>query len=779
MKNNYLKKAGAVALAAVMAVTFAPVASLDAFAANSNVGAGSNNTVITASGVIIEENGTYVVSSEGVAIDATISGGATKVTFKLKGQTDTTKEFTVKGNANTSKDAVITVDGSWISKSAAAGDVVDQAVIDSSLKTFGAVKFTGTMKVTNNSTQLNSKLASAFGTTPVATTDATLDGSSDTFIIGADAINTAASYKAPLFDSKYNDLYALNGAVDVKALKDGHFLKISPSANAGTTVTAKAEDDKSLVKVTTKYAYNFTSSDLNAGQTVGLGSYTDVMFAAGKNGISTLSLTTAPSKDDAINTKTLAVSGVTPIAVKQYDRAIDLTENAKDTFDVGMVVPYTDAFNYTSGNKPTDYSGSFGITYFTKDPTKYASATDGVAVIDGSKYVIDSTSVAKATKTVGTTTDSYGQLEVASLSAGKTLQVLRGTSASGLAVDAMNTLHSGKDVTVSAPTSASVVIGHIETVGTKYSNWVNKGYVYGANHVEGINKGVGFLGSESAEYGNSVVSSQLDVPQVAAGTYAVVHDAFADTVVKTGKDVTYFYEQKTTQVGVNGADFVFGSTTTATGALKNVLSGTPVNGTNYFTQAKPGETVYVAKDIKGAFSNVNPNVKVVGEISQESKKDTDGTYTWTVNQGTALTGASAIPAYRMYRKTGEHVYTINPAEVSMLVNAGWINEGVAFKVNSVASKTGTPVYRVYNRNNGGMHFYTANAAEKDMLLQNGWTEGAVVFYGAEKATGIPVYRTYNTGSNNGEHNYTTNIKESDMNVKAGWRAEGVAFYVFK
>ena len=107
MKNNYLKKAGAVALAAVMAVTFAPVASLDAFAANSNVGAGSNNTVITASGVIIEENGTYVVSSEGVAIDATISGGATKVTFKLKGQTDT-KEFTVKGNANTSKDVAVT-----------------------------------------------------------------------------------------------------------------------------------------------------------------------------------------------------------------------------------------------------------------------------------------------------------------------------------------------------------------------------------------------------------------------------------------------------------------------------------------------------------------------------------------------------------------------------------------------------------------------------------------------------------------------------------------------
>ena len=133
----------------------------------------------------------------------------------------------------------------------------------------------------------------------------------------------------------------------------------------------------------------------------------------------------------------------------------------------------------------------------------------------------------------------------------------------------------------------------------------------------------------------------------------------------------------------------------------------------------------------------------------------------------------------MYRKTGEHVYTISAEEVAMLEKAGWINEGVAFKVNPVVSKKGTPVYRVYNKNNGGMHFYTASAAEKDMLLANGWIEGATVFYGADKATGIPVYRTYNTGSNNGEHNYTTNIAESDMNVKAGWRAEGVAFYVFK
>ena len=33
MKMNYLKKFGAVALAAVMAVTFAPVASLNVFAA--------------------------------------------------------------------------------------------------------------------------------------------------------------------------------------------------------------------------------------------------------------------------------------------------------------------------------------------------------------------------------------------------------------------------------------------------------------------------------------------------------------------------------------------------------------------------------------------------------------------------------------------------------------------------------------------------------------------------------------------------------------------------
>ena len=42
MKNTFLKKAGAVALAAVMAVTFAPVASLNVFAAGTGAGNGSS-----------------------------------------------------------------------------------------------------------------------------------------------------------------------------------------------------------------------------------------------------------------------------------------------------------------------------------------------------------------------------------------------------------------------------------------------------------------------------------------------------------------------------------------------------------------------------------------------------------------------------------------------------------------------------------------------------------------------------------------------------------------
>jgi hypothetical protein len=750
MKMNDLKKFGAVALAAVMAVTFAPVASLEVFAGNSGVETINNTKVITGTNATIEENGTYVVSAG--ATHVTISGAATDVVLNLNNTKGTTVEFGASSNKKAKVSLVAkTYSYQTLPNAVKAPDV--STVTITNVASASALAFDGNMIVTGTDEAPMKYL----GSLPAVSTSGSI-GAGEAVIIGNDAINTQVILN--------NDIYAENGTVNVSGLKDGKVARVDAQhANANAAIgTVTAESGKSLVGVKTTYTYRFKNDKTKQ---YGTSSYTEQQYAAGKNGLQTLAgnnlsnITTAAM----VNINYVGLSGGRSVntlsAIKVYDRAITLTEDKDDKFESSITLPYVDPQTYDVDDDEVP-SGVSGITYFTKNPAGAVKDSYGIALLDGTKYVVNGSQ----------TDDDKSELYTVSSYAANTIQIVRG-STDTTAVDALDYLKPQSfDVKITAPTSSSIIVEHAEWI-RKNNKTAKKNYavVYGSNRVQGVAAKKGLF-DEAAENSSQVVSTAIKVPQVASGVYAYVGDAFTDTEVTLGDGITYFYDQETKQLKHDQANYVFGKLDVATKALKGVLCGETVDTTNYFDQATAGETVFVAKAIKGTFKGVNAKVNVLGEISQV--KNADGS--WTINEGY---GSNAVPAYRMYRKSGEHVYTINPDEVKMLEAAGWINEGVAFKVNSVVSKTGTPVYRVYNKNNGGMHFYTASAAEKDMLLANGWTEGAVVFYGADKATGIPVYRTYNTGSNNGEHNYTTNIAESDMNVKAGWRAEGVAFYVFK
>lgn len=127
--------------------------------------------------------------------------------------------------------------------------------------------------------------------------------------------------------------------------------------------------------------------------------------------------------------------------------------------------------------------------------------------------------------------------------------------------------------------------------------------------------------------------------------------------------------------------------------------------------------------------------------------------------------------YRLYDKTrGEHIYTANEVEKAALLDAGWVDEGVAFKTELACGK---PVYRLYNPNEGGMHFYTINADERDGLVEAGWTYEGVVFCSSGTT---PVYRVYNPKSASGEHHFTTLESEVDDLTALGWNDEKVAWY---
>ncbi len=134
--------------------------------------------------------------------------------------------------------------------------------------------------------------------------------------------------------------------------------------------------------------------------------------------------------------------------------------------------------------------------------------------------------------------------------------------------------------------------------------------------------------------------------------------------------------------------------------------------------------------------------------------------------------ADGIIMFRLYNPNSyEHFYTSNAEERANLVSLGWRNEGEGW----VAPKTGTPVYRLYNPNNGGDHHYTTDTTERAMLIAAGWRDEGIGWYSAG-TDGVAVYREYNPNEPARNHNYTRDRAEHDKLLSFGWRDEGIAWY---
>ena len=816
---NYLKKFGAVALAAVMAVTFAPVASLTAFA--SGDGSAVDKAIpiegvdeldskiydvetATASGVVVvgeKKSATLVlVGSDSATFNGTVelktgaslkivnkSATKNKVTDKVTGTVNTFTSITLGQGATLTLDsslggtadsddsfvdeiskasvatgATIKMAGGDLKELTATGkgslsvsgghvDVTDLTASGNVVANVTGGVFKGALNVLKNKDKNKTKI---FGTAPAVTERKPISKSYDKVYVGSDYVASVAN------NASNSTIYVVNGAVKIDKLSKGNVATVSPYQFYGdATLTATPADKTSLAGITTKFSYKWENG------VTGTGTYTTSTYVSGAEKIANYlnaensAFAQVNQADDLPTTLVDDIVGITSGATKlpevNYDRAIALTVSSDDNI------------SHTIKNLPEDiYSDPWatgdtlrGITYFTADPSAYATSASAIAVIDGTKYVVGS-------ETEGTS------LQEAAASATKTVEFKRlsgydDTNKNTTGFNKFTIYNPEVKITASAD-EVDVLTATTEDVyngSTRDSVYVE---AFGSKYKTGskLHTFAGFTTKNTTNAKRTIYASQI-----AKGTTVDTDDQAFDVTASRADGIEYY----SVIVGSANTTYTFGSAADAKAQLSKDLSGYTENGI-HVDAIKNAATIFVSAGIKGTFSPVQPKVVMDGELSEDVKANADGTNTWVINEGYT---SDAIPAYRMYRKSGEHVYTISAEEVKMLEAAGWINEGRAFYVNPVVTKKGTPVYRVYNKNNGGMHFYTANAAEKDMLLANGWTEGAVVFYGADKATGIPVYRTYNTGSNNGEHNYTTNIKESDMNVKAGWRAEGVAFYVFK
>lgn len=130
------------------------------------------------------------------------------------------------------------------------------------------------------------------------------------------------------------------------------------------------------------------------------------------------------------------------------------------------------------------------------------------------------------------------------------------------------------------------------------------------------------------------------------------------------------------------------------------------------------------------------------------------------------------PVYRLYNPNdGLHHYTTSKKESDHLVSVGWRYENVSFTVSS----KGYPVYRLYNPNDG-THHYTMSRQEADSLVRVGWNDEGIGWHVPGNGT-VPVYRLYNP--NNGEHVFTTSFNEYESVGSKGWTQESVAWIALK
>ena len=128
--------------------------------------------------------------------------------------------------------------------------------------------------------------------------------------------------------------------------------------------------------------------------------------------------------------------------------------------------------------------------------------------------------------------------------------------------------------------------------------------------------------------------------------------------------------------------------------------------------------------------------------------------------------SDTTPVYVLYdANRGEHYLTADASEKDGLLSIGWKEGNVAW-TSPKSSKT--PVYCLYNPNNGGDHYYTANASEKDGLLAAGWTEGNVKFY-SDDEKGVLINTLYNPNEVARNHHYTASLEETNGLVTLGWQ----------
>ena len=708
MKNVTIKKLSAAALAAVMAVSFAPAASLNVFANPANKDAVGNET--------IDATGSYtLVSSTAVTVNSTATG---TVNIDLNGQNVT---VTI-ASGNKANVALYDTDG--IRDTTKAGDVRYATLTVSGESNTPSLSISGNVntKAVNPTGLKGTDNVAATGTQPVA-----LIGG--VYYVGNKAINTATDGQ---------NISAVNGAVVIDELDDGKSATIVSGANHDTSIKVTATPSKvSLTDIKTTYTY-YTGTSSRTGS----GSYTADAWYAGDSAKAAVEGLTVPTTGSII-----PASGEKVYSIPSYARAITVSMNGDSWTGT---ISKTGDIDSQQTDAATERNHVFGLTYFTADPSAYTTGT--VAAIDSNKYVLGTNKLKAVTKE----------------SAKTSVKVIRGnayTSADGNK-NSTDTFTVNSGVTVSGPADESVVVETVTTVQGNTTTVSNSAIVFGTSEsISGTyakptgieskrnvnvaqvaqgatvdltaadevtvsrGSGVGYYSYPSSttetkySFGPTTVITNafknFVAPHTANGlTIPAVNDTVKATSVFASKEI------KTTVSGVAKTVTIKGETSAKVTATSGDTQTWEVNADAKSTAApvvtyrlydrNRGEHLYTYSSlerdmlVKAGWKEEPSNIKVL-----------------------PVSASEGIAIYRVYNPNfgGTHMYTQNPAEVQFLLQNGWKEGKVVFRTAESTTAGAVPVYRLKNPNSkNGEHQFTTSAAERTMLLNATWGDEGIAFY---------------------------------------------------
>jgi hypothetical protein len=141
------------------------------------------------------------------------------------------------------------------------------------------------------------------------------------------------------------------------------------------------------------------------------------------------------------------------------------------------------------------------------------------------------------------------------------------------------------------------------------------------------------------------------------------------------------------------------------------------------------------------------------------------------------------PLYQTYNyQYQDWFYTIDPSERNIAVQIGYVDFGVAARLEPAQEASTAPFWRFYKGPPQTDHFYTTSADETNWVLSNGWgyerVEGYLYVYQAEGTTPLYRYSHWDPATSDLQHFYTVDASLYVYLIGQGWGYDGVAGYAY-